>query len=112
MDLCTKFPIVEGSQYAIHEGGLVEMYLENTWRPNLSITGIDGMPKIALAGNAVRPFTSLRLSMRLCPLTDSEKAVELIKEIITKEVPYNAQVTILNSHGGAGWCMKETVEWF
>ena len=43
------------------------MYLENTWRPNLSITGVDGMPKIALAGNAVRPHTSLRLSMRLCP---------------------------------------------
>jgi hypothetical protein len=67
MDLCTKFPIVEGSKYSIHEGGLKEMYLENTWRPNLSITGVDGMPKIALAGNAVRPHTSLRLSMRLCP---------------------------------------------
>jgi len=79
MDLCTKFPILEGTKYAIHEGGLKEMYLENTWRANLSITGLDGMPKIALAGNAVRPSTSLRLSMRLCPITDAEKAVEIIK---------------------------------
>lgn len=47
MELCTKFPILENCKYAIHEGGLKEMYLENIWRANLAITGIDGIPPIS-----------------------------------------------------------------
>mmetsp|Transcript_36994 Transcript_36994/g.56695 ORF Transcript_36994/g.56695 Transcript_36994/m.56695 type:complete len:137 (-) Transcript_36994:395-805(-) len=67
MGLCNKFPMEDGAKYAIHEGGLKEMYLENVWRCNLSITGADGLPSCAIAGNAVRPRTAYRLSMRTCP---------------------------------------------
>jgi hypothetical protein len=79
MELCNKFPIHDGCKYAIHEGGLKEMYLDNTWRPNLSITGADGLPPIIMAGNAVRPTTAVRASMRLSPVTNPEEASKLIK---------------------------------
>ena len=46
------------------------MYLNNVWRPNLSITGIDGIPSISMAGNVLRSHTSVRLSMRLPPVAD------------------------------------------
>ena len=49
---------------------LPEMYLNNTWRPNLSITGASGLPNVKIAGNVVRASTSLKLSMRLPPSAD------------------------------------------
>ena len=96
-----------GAKYAIHEGGLVDMYLNNVWRANLAVTGIDGIPPISMAGNAVRTHTSFRLSMRLSPIQDPENCLKIMKEKVTKDVPYNAKVEILSENGGPGWCMKE-----
>lgn len=111
MELCTKFPIQEGCKYAIHEGGLVDMYLNNVWRSNLSITGIDGIPPVSSAGNVVRPSTALRISMRLSPVMDPEEACKIMEKKLTTDVPYNAQVKILRSANGWGWCMKDPEEW-
>ena len=58
----------------MNEDNLVEMYLDNVWRPNLSITGADGLPPISSAGNVTRPMTAVRCSMRLSPITDPKKA--------------------------------------
>ena len=57
------------------QDNLEELYLNNTWRPNLSITGATGLPDISSAGNVVRPQTTVRLSMRLSPLKDCQEAV-------------------------------------
>jgi len=111
MDICTKFPIIDQCSYAIEEGNLKEMYLNNVWRANLSVTGIDEIPAIKQAGNVVRSKTSFRLSMRLSPIQDPDQCIEIMKKKLTENVPYNAQVTILNSQGGLGWCMKEPEKW-
>lgn len=111
MELCMKFPLVDGCKYAIHEGGLKEMYLNNVWRSNLAITGIDGIPPVGMAGNVVRPSTALRASMRLSPIMDPSKAIEVIKAKLTTDVPYNAQVTILRAACGWGWCMRDPEAW-
>lgn len=55
----------------MNQDNLEELYLNNTWRPNLSITGISGIPDIKKAGNVVRAATEVRLSMRLSPLSDA-----------------------------------------
>ena len=62
------------AKYDYHQGclpmqhdDLPEMYLNNTWRANLSITGAAGLPDTGIAGNVVRASTSLKLSMRLPP---------------------------------------------
>ena len=47
-----------------------EALLNRTWRPALSVTGADGFPAIADAGNVLRPRTSLKLSLRLPPPVD------------------------------------------
>ena len=75
MQLCTKFPLLEGCKYQIHEGGLKEMYLDNVWRSSLAITGIEGIPPIKTAGNVVRAKTALRCSMRLSPIADPEASL-------------------------------------
>lgn len=37
---------------------------------------------------------------------DPKKAEEIMKEKLTKDVPYNAKVTLSAGHAGSGWCMK------
>ena len=80
------------------------MYLENVWRANLSITGCDGLPPISTAGNVLRSSTSVRLSMRLSPIQSVDESIKIITDKVTKDVPYGAQVKILRTNGGPGWC--------
>ena len=101
--LYEKFPLHPGVGY-MSQDNLEELYLNNTWRPNLSITGATGLPDISSAGNVVRPQTTVRLSMRLSPLKDCQEAVAQMTEKLTTNVPYNAKATIINSMGGNGWC--------
>jgi acetylornithine deacetylase/succinyl-diaminopimelate desuccinylase-like protein len=42
-DLCKKYAVVEGAQYMNHDN-LEQMYTDNTWNPNMSITGADHLP--------------------------------------------------------------------
>jgi len=72
--LYEKFPLHPGVQF-MNQDNLVELYLNNTWRPNVSITGAAGLPEITKAGNVVRPFTECRVSMRLSPLKDPQEAL-------------------------------------
>ena len=49
----------------------VEVLLNRTWRPTLSVTGVDGLPEMQSAGNVLRPHTAFKLSLRLPPPQDS-----------------------------------------
>jgi acetylornithine deacetylase/succinyl-diaminopimelate desuccinylase-like protein len=109
--LHTKYNTVEGLK-AMNHDNLEEMYLDNVWRPNLSITGAAGLPTIETAGNVLRQKTALRYSMRLCPQMDAAKAKEIVVKKLTEDVPYGAKVTIGAGHSGNGWCMKELAPWF
>ena len=53
-----------------------EQLLARTWRPALSVTGVDGIPPVESAGNVLRPHTSLQLSVRLPPTCDHEAALD------------------------------------
>jgi len=83
------------------------MYLDNVWNPNMSITGAEGLPPIAMAGNVVRSNTGARISMRLPPAMDPKKAEAILLEKLTNDPPYGAKITVSGGHCGAGWCMKE-----
>ena len=66
-----KFPFLHGMTPMNPD--LTELVLNRTWRPALSITGVDGIPPLASAGNVLRPFTSLKLSLRLPPTLDGKR---------------------------------------
>lgn len=108
--LYDKFPVHEGVQ-VMNQDNLVEMYLDNVWRPNLAITGAGGLPNFKKAGNVIRASTTVRVSLRISPLMVSETAKEKLIEILTTDVPYNAKVTILGSNGGDGYCQKVLEPW-
>src|SRR5690606_25489574 len=67
-EVFTKFPWVEGARPVTDDRA--ELVLNRTWRPALSVTGIEGLPTLDNAGNVLRPFTSVKLSLRIPPRLD------------------------------------------
>lgn len=89
-----------------------EALLDSTWRPSLAVTGAEGLPALADAGNVLRPRTAFRLSLRLPPLVDAAQAVGSLKTLLELDPPYNAKVTFRPVAGMAnGWNAPETSGW-
>ena len=81
----------------------VELVLNNTWRPTLSITGLSGAPPVTSAGNTLRPSTSATLSIRLPPTLDASAAARTVKTILEANPPYGAHVRFTTDGGQPGW---------
>ncbi len=103
------FPFVDGARPMVHEPA--EQLLARTWRPTLSITGVDGIPPIEIAGNVLRPHTALHLSFRLPPTCDGEAALAAIERCLTTDPPYGATVQFLHGHTGPGWNAPTFAPW-
>ncbi|MGF6299693.1 acetylornithine deacetylase/succinyl-diaminopimelate desuccinylase-like protein [Paraburkholderia sp. WC7.3d] len=89
-----------------------EALLNSTWRPSLSVTGAAGLPALADAGNVLRPRTAFKLSLRLPPTIEADKAVAELKALLEFDPPYNAKVTFKPDAGGAsGWSAPEVAPW-
>ena len=88
-----------------------EAVLRRTWRPALSVVGASGIPPADNAGNVLRPFTELQLSIRIPPFVDHLKAQEAVKAALTKDPPYNANVTVIFDEPAAGWSAPKTAPW-
>jgi acetylornithine deacetylase/succinyl-diaminopimelate desuccinylase-like protein len=94
----------------------VEGLLNRTWRPTLSVTGVDGFPDLASAGNVLRPYTAFKLSLRLPPLVDGHRASLELKTLLEDNAPYNAKVTFhpdgrAGALGATGWNAPELAPW-
>ncbi|MBX6319213.1 M20 family metallopeptidase [Pigmentiphaga sp.] len=88
-----------------------EGILNRTWRPALSVTGAAGLPSIDAAGNVLRPKTSLKLSMRLPPTVDAERAARAMKTALERDPPYQAKVRFEAEGSASGWNAPPTAPW-
>ncbi|MGN2249590.1 M20 family metallopeptidase [Frateuria sp. GZRe14] len=104
-----KFPFVEGMQPVTKD--LVELVLNRTWRPQLAVTGVGGMPALESAGNVLRPFTAVKLSLRVPPTLNGAKAGKFLKELLEKDPPYGAKVTFKLEKDGSGWNAPQLSAW-
>ena len=94
----------------------VEALLNRTWRPTLSVTGVDGFPPLHSAGNVLRPYTAFKLSLRLPPLVDGHQASLRLKALLEDNAPYNARVTFhpdgrAGALGASGWNAPALAPW-
>ena len=92
-------------------GERAEAILNRTWRPALSIIGSDGLPSIADAGNVLRPRTSLKLSLRLPPTVDGERATQDMKALLESDPPHGAVVRFEADQAASGWNAPPTARW-
>jgi acetylornithine deacetylase/succinyl-diaminopimelate desuccinylase-like protein len=89
----------------------IELILNSSWRPTLSIIGAAGLPAPADAGNVLRSWTTLCLSFRLPPTADAAKALAAVRRALTTEVPYGAQIELSGVESADGWDAPEPAPW-
>ncbi len=104
-------------KYRLHEGvepanpNPSELILNRTWRPALSITGADGLPSVATAGNVLRPLTAVQLSLRIPPTLDPDHATDRLKQLLEADPPYGAKVQFQPEHNAPGWNAPPAAPW-
>ncbi|SEL30730.1 Acetylornithine deacetylase/Succinyl-diaminopimelate desuccinylase [Roseateles sp. YR242] len=94
----------------------VEVLLNRTWRPTLSVVGAEGFPELKNAGNVLRPYTAFKLSLRLPPLVDGNEAALRLKALLEDNAPYNAKVSFVpdgraGAYGATGWNTPDLSPW-
>ena len=108
-EVYSKFPWIDGAQPVVSEHD--ELILNRTWRPALSITGIDGIPALASAGNVLRPQTTVKLSLRIPPRLEPQKAQAILKEVLERDPPYGAKVRFEGEKTSTGWDAPPLAPW-
>lgn len=104
-----RFPWSGATRPMVDAGA--EAVLARTWRPALSVTGADGLPPIANAGNVLRPSTRLKLSLRLPPTVDGEAAQAALGRLLVDDPPHGASVRFEPDHAASGWNAPPTAPW-
>lgn len=108
-DVIDSYPFVEGVNSV--SNNLVELITNRTWRPMLSITGVEGLPKIADAGNVTLPSLKVKISMRLAPTCEAQTAVQVLKKTFEENPPFNAKVRFEESVSNNGWNAPQESHW-
>jgi acetylornithine deacetylase/succinyl-diaminopimelate desuccinylase-like protein len=95
----SAMPTVDGLHLLTPDA--VERLTARTWSAALEVTGMAGIPAPQDGGNVLRPFTTLKFSLRLPPDVDAQAATDaLISAIATDE---GAHVTIDMEAAANGW---------
>jgi acetylornithine deacetylase/succinyl-diaminopimelate desuccinylase-like protein len=88
-----EYPFAPGTQPMTRDR--VEALLNRSWRPALSITGADGLPAIADAGNVLRPRTALNA----------------LRGLLEADPPHGAAVRVEPESAASGWNAPATAAW-
>jgi len=75
------------------------------------VIAMDGYPAPASAGNVLLPYSTAKLSLRLPPTCDAEKAVAALKSVLEANPPYDAVVEFEAEHGQGGWNAPTLTPW-
>ena len=114
-----KFPFIKGAG-PVYESGtkgsysaeeLAQLLLNATWRPTISYTGVEGIPPFPSAGNVLRPYTAIKLSIRLPPIVDPKPVMEHVKQLLEHNPPYGAAVEVTYDKGQIGWAAPPLEQW-
>jgi acetylornithine deacetylase/succinyl-diaminopimelate desuccinylase-like protein len=103
------FPVVEGLK--LTGDTPAERIERGTWRASLAVTAQEGMPDLEDGGNVLRPFTTLKLSIRIPPNVDAAGAAKALTKALTSEPPDGAHVTFDVPHLAQGWDAPPTEGW-
>lgn len=104
-----ELPFADGAKPRV--GSLAELILNRTWRPALSVIGMNGLPPIENAGNVTIPTLTVKLSMRLPPTCDAKKAGDVLKTILEKDAPYDARIHCDIPESATGWNAPAEAPW-
>jgi acetylornithine deacetylase/succinyl-diaminopimelate desuccinylase-like protein len=105
----TRFPWKKSTQP--EHDSIVELLVNNAWRPSLETVGLSGAPSTGDAGNTLRPATSAKLVFRLPPTLAAEQAAQVIKQELERDPPYSAEVRFDLETAQTGWRAPVFADW-
>jgi len=89
----------------------VDRLLRRTWMPSLAVTGVDGLPSVNDGGNVLRPFTTLKIALRLPPSVDPDRAGEAVARALSADPPQGAAVKPVVVSAAPGFDAPAPPEW-
>lgn len=104
-----ELPVIDGLRLA--GAGEAERLVARAWAPSLAVTGMDGVPATADAGNVLRPFTRARVSLRLPPTVDAHHAGDALVRVLSEDPPQGARVGVRLEQLAQGWLAPELAPW-
>jgi acetylornithine deacetylase/succinyl-diaminopimelate desuccinylase-like protein len=107
--LYNKFPFAGDTKPVTTDH--TELVLNRTWRPQLAVTGIEGLPSLVDAGNVLLPYSTAKLSLRVPPTLDGDRAGALLKTLLEENAPYGATVSFTLEKSGSGWNAPTLASW-
>src|SRR5205823_9922212 len=105
----TKFPFAGTTQPMSDD--VTELVLNRSWRPQLSVTGIAGLPQPGGAGNVLLPYTTAKLSLRLPPTLDAEAAGATVQKLLEESPPAAARVEFQRQSFPTAWNAPPLAPW-
>lgn len=90
-------------QVATKTNSVFESIYNTTWKPALTVTALNGLPNLNQAANVIPKEIALKLSIRVPPNINLERAVEQLRNTVTRQVPFNAISTLEDISTSAGW---------
>jgi acetylornithine deacetylase/succinyl-diaminopimelate desuccinylase-like protein len=107
--VAARMPFAAGTQPISRDPTVL---LENsTWKPTLTVTGLDGLPAVRDAGNVLAPRLSVKLSFRLPPTADAAAAQAAIRSALETDPPYRARVVFTPDSASVGWNAPPLEPW-
>jgi len=104
-----KFPFAGGTQPMSDDP--TELVLNRSWRPQLAVTGISGLPQPGDAGNVLLPYTTAKLSLRLPPTLDAEASGATVQKLLEESPPAGARVEFQRQSFATGWNAPALAPW-
>jgi acetylornithine deacetylase/succinyl-diaminopimelate desuccinylase-like protein len=107
--VAARMPFVPGARPLSSDPA--ELLCNSTWRATLTVTGIDGLPAVANAGNVLVPRLAVQLSLRLPPTADGGCAAAAIRAALEKDPPWGARVRFVMGSASPGWSAPPPEPW-
>jgi acetylornithine deacetylase/succinyl-diaminopimelate desuccinylase-like protein len=105
----TEYPFAAGVSPISDD--TTELVLNRTWRPQLAVTGIDGLPRPVDAGNVLLPRTFAKLSLRLPPTLEAGAADAILRRLLERDPPHGARVVYEPGPCATGWDAPALASW-
>src|ERR1700722_2045941 len=107
-EVAGKIPWAKGVQALSNDP--TELIINNSWKATLAVTGAEGLPPLASAGNVLLPEVAVKLSLRLPPTCDAQRATAAVREALVRDAPYGAEVSF-EGEGTGGWNAPAFAPW-
>ena len=109
-DFYDQTPKVEGLKFV--SANPLDLKLNASWRPQMTVIGLNGLPKVECAGNVMLPELTFKVNMRVPPTFNNKGSLEFIRELLTKDTPFNCSVEVSNFDVGNGWSCRKYEPWY